>query len=403
MSDTSQIYVGRQPVLDGKMQVFAYEVQFSPKGTHKADEKSLAAIKDFMQKLEADIGFQAVVGRHKAILRVPEELTHPDHYPAMENTMLMVQVSNDILKNIQVLRNLKEAKVRGFNIVLHGYQGGESDNKLANVSDFVKVDVSAISEIELKQIIEYFADKHQKLIADKVETQEQYEYLIKLGFEYCQGNFFTNPSMINGTKLTGNKLTLLQLMTKVNDPTTDFDVLSDIISQDVGLSHKLLVAINNPANLIPVRVESIAEAIKFMGLKRLKFWVNLLLLSGMEEASQELLINSLLRAKFCELIAESIGHSADKDSFFLVGLLSNLGAFFRVPLAEIIQEMPLSDELINALIDRQGDMGLCLNLYEEHEKGADYVLPTALQNLSMNQFNQSFIAASAWAQKVISE
>jgi len=246
-------------------------------------------------------------------------------------------------------------------------------------------------------------DKNIKVIAEKVETEEMFLYLKKLGFDYFQGYFFTNPLIINGQKLSGNKLTLLQLLAKVNDSNTDFAELSDIISQDVALSHKLLVAINNPAAMIPIRVESVADAVKYMGIKRLKFWVNMLMLSSMEDVPQELLTTSLMRAKFCELLAEASGYSSDKDSFFLVGLFSNLGAFFKTPIDKIVAQMPLAEDLVEALVDNEGPMGEALKVLVSIERVNSTLESLHYDGLSINQVGKSFMAANAWAQQVIAD
>lgn len=396
------IYIGRQPVLDKNMQVFAYDIEFQyPQEGHlKPDTK---AISQLIANIEQDTGFQSVVGKHHAILSLPLELTHPDEYPVFEHSRVLVQIPNSVLKDRDVLKNLREAKSRGMGIVLQNFAGDESSLKLASICDYVKIDIAEFSEFQLKEMLENLQKMQLKVIADNVETEEKFNYLKKLGFDFFQGYFFTNRLMINGTRLSGNKLTLLQLMAKVNDPNTDFGELSEIISQDVALSHKLLVAINNPACMIPVRVESIAEAVKFMGLKKLKFWVNMLMLSSMDDAPQELLVTSLMRAKFCEMYAEATGKSADKETYFLIGLFSNLGAFFRVPIEYIVSEMPLTAEITAALVHQEGDLGKSLLLLASIEQMNRRVLSLEIEDLDISELSQSFMAASAWAQQVVAE
>ena len=397
----SEIYVGRQPVLDNDMKVFAYEIEFKQKIKVNAD--TVADTSQLIEKIEEDVGFQAVVGEQNAILNFPIELTHPDHFPSFIHSNVIVQIPNNVIKNLEVLRNLREAKSQGMGIVLDNYIGDESSQKLANICDYVKVNVAEHSEVKLKEIVQDLHAMDLYVIANQVETEEMFHYLVKLGFDYFQGYFFTNPLMINGTKLSGNKLTLLHLIAKVNSPDTKFAELSEIISQDVALSHKLLVAINNPASLLPTRVDSIAEALKYMGLKRLKFWVNMLLLSGMDNAPQELIITSLMRAKFCEMIADSSGRNAQRDTYFLIGLFSNLGAFFRVPIEEVVAEMPLTQEVEQALIYRVGELGKTLRLLEYLEQASDMLMSLEIDNVGVDEVSHHFMAASAWAQTVVKD
>lgn len=396
----SEVFIGRQPVLDRDMHVFAYELQFHL-GLNP-NKQTIEATSELIKKTEDTIGFKSVVGNHAAMLHLPKELISKDCIPEFnpENEMVL-EIPNNITKDIDVLRNLKELKAEGSTIAIDDFIDDESSVRLATISDYVKVDIEAHSEIKLKKMLEDLHSKGIKVIAEKVETEEMFLYLKKLGFDFFQGYFFTNPVIINGHKLSGNKLTLLQLLAKVNDPNTDFDELSAIISQDVALSHKLLVAINNPATMIPVRVEKVSDALKYMGLKRLKFWVNMLMLSSMDEVPQELLTTSLMRAKFCELLAESSGEVQNKDSYFLVGLFSSLSAFFRVPVDEIVSEIPLSDDLKSALVNREGQMGEALKILNSLELANTNLSQLEYSGLGIGELGNSFMAANAWAQQVI--
>lgn len=398
----SGVFIGRQPILDRNMDVFAYELQFhqglSP------NRKSLETTIDLIKKTEEEIGFQSIVGNHNVLLHLPKELIKTKYLPSLDpDRELVLEIPNDVIRDVDVLKSLREIKTEGLSIALDDFVDDDSSVKLASISDYVKIDIESHSEVQLKKMLEELHGRGIKVIAEKVETEEMFHYLKKLGFDYFQGYFFTNPVIINGQKLTGNKLTLLQLLAKVNDADTDFDELSNIISQDVALSHKLLVTINNPTSMIPVRVENIADGLKYMGLKRLKFWVNMLMLSSMDDAPQELMITSLMRAKFCELIAENSQHSRDKDSYFLVGLFSNLGAFFRVPLSDIVSEMPLSAEIIDALVEKKGPMGDALRILMMMEQANDLLSSFKYNDLSINEIGNSFMSASAWAHQVVTE
>lgn len=398
----SEVFIGRQPILDKSMQVFAYELQFH-QGLNP-NKETVQATEQLLEKTEQEIGFQSIVGPHAAMLHLPKEIIAKGKLPTFEPTSDMVlEIPNDVTKDVDILKTLKELKTDGSAIALDNFVDDESSIRLASISDFVKIDNDAHSEMKMKAMLEELHEKGLKVIAERVETEEMFNYLKKLGFDYFQGYFFTNPIVINGEKLSGNKLTLLQLMAKVNDPDTDFHELSQIVGQDVALSHKLLVAVNNPATMIPVRVESISDALRYMGLKRLKFWVNMLMLSGLEDAPQELLTTSLMRASFCEKLAEKAGHIHDKDSYFLVGLFSNLGAFFRAPIEDIVAEMPLADDIKAALVDREGSMGDALKCLKELECTSSLYADLSFEGVGISDIADIFMSSSAWAQQVIEQ
>lgn len=396
----SQVFIGRQPILDRDMRVFAYELQFI-QGLNP-NHQSLEATAELIARTEKEIGFSAIVGKHGVMMQLPKELIKKDILPEFNPEQnLVLEIPHSVTKDAEVLGNLKELKSQGSRFALEAFTDDESSIKLASISDFVKVDIDANTEAKLKKIIQDLHAKNIKVIAEKVQTEESFLYLKNLGFDYFQGYFFTNPVIMNGKKLSGNSLTLLQLMAKINDPKTDFNELSAIISQDVALTHKLLLAVNNPATMIPVKVNSIADALKYMGLKRLKFWINMLLLSGMEGVPKELLTTSLMRARFCEQLAEKIGHAREKDSYFLVGLFSNLGAFFRIPLETIMQEMPLAEDIQQALIHKTGLMGQSLTCLASLEQSNASITQMRFENLDISQIGDIYMSSSAWAQQAV--
>jgi len=393
----SAVYIGRQPILDRKMKLFAYVLQFH-QGLNP-NQESVEASAQLLAKTESEIGLQAIVGGHVALINLPRDvMVQSNDFASFEDKHnLVLEIPNYVDKDVDVLKKLKELKSQGVAIALDNYIEEDASLKLANISDFVKLDNEALSEVKMKSAIEALHAKGKKVIAEKVDTEEMYQYLKKLGFDYFQGYFFTNPVIINGKKLTGNKLTLLQILAKINDPKTSFKELSSILSKDVALTHKLLVAVNNPAAMIPIEVETVSDALNYMGLKRLKFWVNMMMLSDLNDVPKELLTTSLMRAKFCEALAIKAGFQREKDSYFLVGLFSNLGAFFRSPVAEIVAEMPLSAEIKLALIERKGSMGEALKCLTELESTSQDFAKLTFNQLDINDIAGLFMEASAWA------
>lgn len=394
----SEVFIGRQPILDQSMKVFAYELEFH-QGLNP-NQATVAATEQLLQKTEEEIGFQSIVGKHSALMQLPRELIAHAKLPAFDsNHRIVLEIPNDVTHDIEILKSLKALKQEGSSIALDNFTDDESSQKLAAISDFVKIDNEACSEVKMKSMLKSLHEKGVKVIAEKVETEEMFNYLKKMGFDYFQGYFFTNPVIMNGHKLSGNKLTLLQLVSKINDPNTGFEELSKILSHDVALSHKLLVAVNNPAAMIPIKVETIADALKYMGLKRLKFWVNMMMLSDLEDTPKELLTTSLVRARFCEKLAEKSGHGRDKDSFFLVGLFSNLGAFFRAPIGSIVEEMPLSDDIKIALVEKKGPMGEALKCLQKLESTDASSIDLCYETVGISDIAEIFMSASAWAQQ----
>jgi len=397
----SEVFIGRQPVLDRYMNVFAYDLQFY-QGLTASCEATLQATQSLITNIQEAIGFQSIVGNHAAMVHLPSQMIRKELLPRFDALHpIMLEISSDTLGNAPLLRSLKELKQLGSSIVLDEFTDSKTCAKLASISDYVKIDVKGKNGMELKSTIDVLHQKGIKVIAQKVDTEAQFQGLKALGFDYFQGYFFNHPTIINGKKLSGNRLILLELLAKINEPSTRFQALSDLISQDVTLSYKLLEAINNPAAMIPIRVESISDALRYLGLNRLKFWVNTLMLSNMEGVPKELLTSSLARAKFCERLASDTEYTKDKESFFLVGLFSNLGAFFKVPLEDVVMEMPLSNEIKAALVQHHGAMGDALLIVEQIEQLDTSSRHLKFEQLGILELSERFMLSNAWAQQAI--
>lgn len=394
------VFIGRQPVLDRDMKVFAYELEFH-QGLSPT-KKHLDATVELITKTQQEVGFNAIVGDKTAMISLPKDLIRSETINLLElDSNMVLEIPNDVLKDSGVLNTLKDVKSDKTSLALEKFVDDESSVKLAGISQFAKIDNEAFSDVKLKKMINDLHEKGLKVIAERVETEEMFNYLKTIGFDYFKGHFFTNPVIINGEKLAGNKLTLLQLMAKVNDPATDFHELSIIVSQDVSLSHKLLLAVNKPSAMIPVRVENISDALRYMGLKKLKFWVNMLLLDKIDDVPKELMVSSLIRAKFCENMAESSGHKVDKDSYFLVGLFSALGAFFKSPIEDIVTEMPLSDDVVAALVTKKGLMGEALSCLAKIESTNTNYMDLSFEGIQLTEIANIYLTSSAWAQEAI--
>lgn len=394
------VFIGRQPVLDRDMKVFAYELEFH-QGLSPT-KKHLDATVELITKTQQEVGFNAIVGDKTAMISLPKDLIRSETINLLElDSNMVLEIPNDVLKDSGVLNTLKDVKSDKTSLALENFVDDESSVKLAGISQFAKIDNEAFSDVKLKKMINDLHEKGLKVIAERVETEEMFNYLKTIGFDYFKGHFFTNPVIINGEKLAGNKLTLLQLMAKVNDPATDFHELSIIVSQDVSLSHKLLLAVNKPSAMIPVRVENISDALRYMGLKKLKFWVNMLLLDKIDDVPKELMASSLIRAKFCENMAESSGHKVDKDSYFLVGLFSALGAFFKSPIEDIVTEMPLSDDVVAALVTKKGLMGEALSCLAKIESTNTNYMDLSFEGIQLTEIANIYLSSSVWAQEAI--
>jgi len=191
-----------------------------------------------------------------------------------------------------------------------------------------------------------------------------------IGYSYFQGYFFSKPDTVAGKDIPGFKLNNLQILYEINQPDLDFDQTEEIIKRDVNLSYKLMKFINSSIFGFQKEIQSIKHALVMLGISELKKWVSLITLRNMgEDKPEELAVNSVMRAKFCELLAPVTGLKERKADLFLTGMFSNIDAFIDRPKEEIFNDLPISKDIKEALSGEENNLGTVYNIAVAYEKG----------------------------------
>ena len=195
-----------------------------------------------------------------------------------------------------------------------------------------------------------FQPRGIKLLAEKVETKEEFDQAAEMGYTCFQGYFFSKPVIISGKDIPGFKLTYLQMLQEINSPEMDFRKIEDLIKREVSVSYKLLRYINSAFFGLRRKVESIRQALALLGERNIKKWISLIALSSMgEDKPMELAASSLIRAQFCESLAPKMGMRDREHDLFLMGLFSMIDAIIDRPMAEILDELSISEDIKVAL------------------------------------------------------
>lgn len=387
----------RQPILNRHKAIMGYEMLFQNLTPDKA-KTNLEALTEIHQHYD----LSSLAGETHIFL--PANLVElSEDIPALlkDPSQLLIEVTTDVIGDVAQLRLLKTIRLTGAFLVLKDYDDSPSARKVATACQYVKIDAQHFSDDQLSVMLRHLHDVGIKVIADQVTGDEAFERFKRQGFDFFQGFFFTNPIILHGDNLSPNKLSLLQLLARVNNENTEFHQLAQIISQDMGLTHKLLIAINHPQHNLPVRVTSIEDAIRFMGLKRLKLWVNMILMSEVDDKPIALMETSLVRARFCELLAEEVQLIHEKDSYFLVGLFSTLGAYFNLPLADVLVDLPIADHLKLAMIDNTGSVGHALAIAKQFESPFVNFNEIIFEDLDIITISDLYLHASNWGYSVV--
>ncbi len=397
----TDIFIGRQPIFDHKLNVCAYELLFrSQQSQSEADViDGDSATSRVMLNTFADIGLENLVGEHKAFINLTRHFLEDPERIVIPPGQIVLEVLEDIEPDDTVIETLSVLKEQKHTIALDDFFYSDYLQPLVNLADIIKIDIMALSRDEIKLHVDKFKQAGILLLAEKVETYEEYEFLKQLEFDYYQGYFFSKPTLIQGKALESNQLAMFRLLAKVNDSNLNVSELSEIISTDVGLSHKILKFINSPVSGLRVEVESIQRAVVLLGLNTIKNWVTMVALASASNQPDELTTLALVRARSCEQLAKQCRLDGP-DSFFTIGLFSLLESIMNQPMENLLDDLPLTDDMKSALIHREGFFGQALNCVEAME--LNVIGNIKFMDLELTDMSELYLNAISWSDQQVS-
>lgn len=392
------VLLARQPIYDCKKNIIAYELLFRNSDENRAIFVcDASATSNVLLNLFTESDLENVTNNLPAYINFSAELL--DAPPLFDPSKIVIEILEDVDLNQKVIGQIMKLKKLGYQIALDDFVMNPKYKPLMSYVDIVKVELPAIPDDELPAVLTYLKQFDIKLLAEKVETHEQYKNCLALGFHLFQGYFLSKPELIHGSKLDANQLAVLELVTELQNPDTEVKHLTDIISKDPVLSYKLLRLINSAAFQRIRTIDSIKTAVALLGISRVKGWASLLALSKLSNKPESLQYIALVRAFTCEKIAARVAPQ-QSDQLYTIGLLSCLDAFFDKSLEEIIASLPIDDAIRDVLIQHTGLGGLILDtaMRYEHAKLEDIDwLELEKIGLSPRDINDIYYEASAVA------
>ncbi len=382
----------------------AYELLFREVNPERADvvdgDFATSAV---LENAFTNLSIDDVIGDHKAFINFTPKLLETEI--PIEPARCVIEVLEDVEVTDALLENLKRAKQKGHQVALDDFEYNETLQPLVDLADIIKLDVLALTDTELVNAVERLSAHGVTLLAEKIETNEMLRHCLDLGFEMFQGNFLSKPEPITGRKLAANKIVILELQTKLQEPSSNFKDLELLISQDPALGLKTLRLVNSAYYGPRHQIESLAHAIAYLGMDALRSLASLLVVSGLSDKPDALRDFALERAKFCELLGRKV-KEAEASVFYSVGLLSTMDAYFDQPLEEILGNMSLRPDVKAALLDREGELGAVLDLVERVQLGELKAIEwdrLAEFDLSPQVVNELYMEVIQWQLQVSAE
>lgn len=403
-------FLGRQPILDRRQNLVAFELLFRSSDENHANIKNnLSATANVIVNAYGQLGIEKTLGQHRGFINVDAELLLSDVILLLpsENVVLEIVGSTKITNDI--VQRCIELKQKGYQFALDNViEVNDEIELLLSIVHIVKIDVLAMKdEAALIALVNKLKRWPVLLLAVKISDMEHMERCTKLGFEMFQGYYFSKPEIISGKRADPAKLALLNLLTIVMSDADISDVEKEFKHQP-SLSFNLVRMVNSAASGLPRKVDSIKHAIMILGRKQLQRWIQLLLYANKSSdgsMSNAMMQMAAVRGRLLELIAtEERPHDKNhQDRAFMVGILSLLDALLGMEMKDIVAQLGVTDDMEKALLRREGRLGIALSLIEAMEKGevaAAETLLIELGFLSMNELTSMDLEALDWANKV---
>ena len=376
-----EAFIGRQAILDQQKKVYAYEILFRS-GLKNAFDPNLdgnVATQSVMVNAMLDFGMNKLVSDKRAFINFTEQNLLNRAPKLLPSENVVVEILETVQPTPEILQVVQELKEAGYKIALDDFVLMPGYEPLINMADIIKVDFRITTDPEERKNLREILPKHVRLLAEKIETEEEFQQALDFGYVLFQGYFFCKPAVLHQKRLTSNALSKMRLLREINRQNIDFSSITGVISSDTNLVHKLTV---------------------LLGASGVRRWVTLVSLQTFsEDKPPELFTLSLLRAKFCEIIAGELKRPGlTSDTAFLLGMFSLLDVLLSLPMDDVLKEVSLSDELSDALRGKDNDLRRLLDLAVAYEKGDWETVITccARENLQPEQLQPTYDKVLEW-------
>ncbi len=394
------IFIGRQPIYDKKLQLMAYELLFRDSESNRAsfhdgDQATSAVILNTF----TEFGLERIVGQHRAFINLTRGFLLGEYPLPLSSERVVLEILEDIRIDDEIIAAVRGLAKNGFAIALDDFIYHPDLQPLVDVADYIKLDVLDMDRQTVREHVELLRRQPLKLLAEKVETQDDFAFCKELGFDYFQGYFFCKPNIIKGRRTPTNQLAMLRLLSKLNNPDIPIEELEALIIQDVALTYRLLRYINSAQFTTNRNIDSVRKALLMLGLKTLRSLASLVVMSRVDDKPSELVTTALVRARLCEQLAKHLGEP-QLDRYFTTGLFSILDALLDLSMDDILDALPLANEIKAALLHHEGELGRVLRCTVACDQG-DWSKVDC--TIDAERLREIYLEAIVWADEIVAQ
>lgn len=412
---TTPTFLGRQPILDKDSQLLAYELLFrgdpliAGNAAHIVDPTQATA--SVIINTFGNLSTKEVLGPFRGFVNVGADFLFSELIEALPPEIIVLEILETVSATPEVIARCKQLKGLGFTLAIDDVINLASTSaELLTVADIIKVDVFEQNPTQLQEAVRQLRPFGKKLLAEKVETEEQFTLCKALGFDLFQGYFFAKPTIIPGKKLTASQQTLLRLLALVIED-AETVAIEQAFKQEPGLTINMLRLTNSVSNGLSTRITSLRHAITLLGRRQLQRWLQLLIFTSSPQTGANrapLLQLAAMRGRLMELLAARVmpNNREFADQSFMTGIISMMPALLQMPIEEILAQLPVSPRVRAALEEHTGTQGMLLSLAEQTDAQQDEIIEGLLRklpNLAPKALSTDLANALGWANNLLTE
>jgi c-di-GMP-related signal transduction protein len=396
-------FVARQPILTADEKVFGYELLFRD------------GVEDFFRNPDTDaasrstlntsilLGLDLLCDGRRAFVNCTRDMLLKDYITLLPSGQTVAEVLESVPADDLVVAACRRLKEAGYMIALDDFAVNDPREALSDLADIIKVDLRTTSAADAAVMVKKYGPWRCRMLAEKVETREEFVAAKEAGFLYFQGYFFRRPEILTAHEIPANRLNYLRMLTAVSQPELDVREIENLVKSEASLCYRLLRYLNSAAFGFANEIHSVRHALSILGEREVRRWIRLVATLGAGQGkTSDLVLAALVRARFCELLSPKI-QQGDSD-LFLMGMLSLMDTILEIPMRQVLDNVPIDQECKAVLLGGGSRLRSFYQLMMAQESGdwkAVGELTTQL-HLSESDVSESYWQAMKWARQVSS-
>ena len=387
------------------MQVYGYELLYRNNATRNifdGTEANEASSKVIINSF-CEIGIERLTDGKKAFINFTDTLLKEEVATLFPAETLVIEILETVSPVEEIVEKCRILKKSGYTLALDDFVFDKAFEPLLAFIDIIKIEFTYKHLKENMALIEKYRKRGVCLLAEKIETQEEYDMAVKMGFSYFQGYFFSKPVIVSRQNITQLEVNHFRLMKEINQGPYNVSALTNIISSDVSLTYKLLRLVNSVGFGFRFRIQTVRHALVALGELEVRKWASLISMMGIrKDQSEELIRLSLIRAKFSESLAVSFRMPDQAPALFLMGMFSLMHVIMGYSMEDLFEEITLSPLGKDALQNGTGPLAPVLRVMLAHEQGNWLELATLCMdaNCTMEAVADAYVEAVMWANNI---